>query len=768
MDAVYGCSQAENWQRLTQIAPCGEKGSADAEVVVAHETANWVPRGWDAQPQAPEKVEKVQLDTGPSQSTAPSTSLALEAQEGEESPPQAKEEDEVQQEDSPKEKLSVEVEVEVLDSPQLPPERSSTDLRPKSLGEVSEGVGSGSPQDGQASRCSSSKRPLSMRSLPSQFSSTSKASKNPSKTPTSVGGPKGLELLAGVDFTEVEDTWFTLPLRPLKMSGGTASFYALELSDTYGPGPSPGFASVVKSKSHWIGKDLAHAHDEVVFYETALRERTGRLGALLQFMFEYAGVANCQCAFEDGTVRERPLLVLRNLMDGCKKLRLLDLKIGKETAVSGWKGKSRFGALRQKVIDTLTNSAGQGFRLEGFDCPPDALSSMDPLQDLGGSVLYSSQVVKKCRRLQYQRLKATEIMMHFIDVRDTSPETTELENDATRLHSVEWTEIVLSCILRQLLELQLACYLLDTPQKWIGSSVAVAFDVSRMPSREEVMRNGVRGFIRMNIFDWGRSELNGPSHHVARDKKEQADREKFWGYYKHGVSMLCWEVARTYFHQFCNFRGWSHVRIDLYDFSSHSENRYIGSANVQLETLVKQRVELSFQPPRAHGPPGKSSRRKTLCGFQGRHRVSPGAIVCSCEWRVFPSGSRLLGAYFFTLHRAEGLKPNNTTQAKPCAMAVLTGYLVGKARRVFHGHHRWTQQSKVVPYELNPYWDAVFEIPTLNLANGHALDIFKLTGVDSLQTLIQYLPSPGTRFEKQAFQSWCALFSSSSNDITEL
>mmetsp|Transcript_43211 Transcript_43211/g.78612 ORF Transcript_43211/g.78612 Transcript_43211/m.78612 type:complete len:743 (-) Transcript_43211:115-2343(-) len=739
----YGCVSPDDWHRFVKAGPCAATASGDGEVIVDGGTSTY--KGWPGQP----------TDVASQQSQSRSSSHpAVPTEEQEE---QKAEEEEC-------------VEVQLFDMPKEPSTGSSTSGKPwarsvppplETLDESKEvsSAGTRSPH-ALASKSSGTRERLMMTELSDHYtrlvkrSPSGDQSSNSSNPQSSVVGE---DLLAEMDYTEIDHAAFNMPLQPIKMSGGTAAFYTIELIDAVANGAS---------KRYWIGKDLAHAKDEIVFYETALKERKGRLGALLDFMFEYGGVAKCPVVSDHDKVRERHVLVMRNLMDGTSQLRLLDLKIGRETAVRGWKGKSRFGALRQKVIDTLTNSAGQGFRLEGFDSPPQGLVSMDPLQDLGGSDMYSPQMVKKCRRIQYQRLKASEIMMHFIDVRDATPQPPDCDSESQRLASVEWMEVVMASILRQLMELHLACALLDTPQKWIGSSVALGFDVATLPSREEVKTLGGHGFVRVNIFDWGRSELNCPGEHSERDKKAKEDREKFWDYYQHGVSMLCWEVARTYFHQFCNYRGWTHVRIDVYDFSSQSDKKFIGSCTIKLEEATKERVPITFDPPRRHGNLVKNKKKLFGC-IKTNKKVATGAVIFSCEWRNFPSGSRLLGAWYFTLHAAEGLKPNNTMQAKPCAQAVVTGYLIGKARRVWHGHHRWCQQSKVVQYDENPCWEALFQIPTLNLANGHVLDIFTYAGVDSLQSLTQFLPSPGTRFEKKAFEHWCSLFSSRI-DITEL
>merc|ERR1719401_3244332 len=93
---------------------------------------------------------------------------------------------------------------------------------------------------------------------------------------------------------------------------------------------------------------------------------------------------------------------------------MLDIKIGENTAAPNWQGKSRFAALRQAVIDGFTNSQSEGFRLEGFDGQPPALKSLDPLLDLRGHS--GESLRKKAHRVMLQRMIATEMFMHFLDM----------------------------------------------------------------------------------------------------------------------------------------------------------------------------------------------------------------------------------------------------------------------------------------------------------------------------------------------------------------
>ena len=78
---------------------------------------------------------------------------------------------------------------------------------------------------------------------------------------------------------------------------------------------------------------------------------------------------------------------------------------------------------RQAGMDGLTNSQGEGFRLEGFDGPPPGLESLNPLLDLEalGAQLGAQQICseghrKKAHRMMLQRLFAAEMLMHLFDV----------------------------------------------------------------------------------------------------------------------------------------------------------------------------------------------------------------------------------------------------------------------------------------------------------------------------------------------------------------
>lgn len=171
------------------------------------------------------------------------------------------------------------------------------------------------------------------------------------------------------NFVAVDASLFDTPFKVLGASGGTAAFFQVEYKD----GEWKSDYACVDTKSYWIGKDLARARDEVEFYERAFRLKDRAVAGwdILNYTLPYRGVVRAPT-----TVGEKELLLLRNARDQYKTCRMLDVKIGEVTAIGGWQGKGHFDAYLQQWLDGATNSAGQGFRLEGFDGMPTTMQSL--------------------------------------------------------------------------------------------------------------------------------------------------------------------------------------------------------------------------------------------------------------------------------------------------------------------------------------------------------------------------------------------------------
>jgi len=368
---------------------------------------------------------------------------------------------------------------------------------------------------------------------------------------------------------------------------------------------------------------------------------------------------------------------------------MLDIKIGEKTASAGWQGKSRMAALKQDCLDVLTNSKGEGFRLEGFDGPPPVLRSMDPLLDLLKLHAPKEDVKKKAFRFMLQRMPAAEVFMHLVDVHQEPRDMSEEDLETLRAPT-EAAELVLHEICSRLAKLALACRQCPAPQKWVGSSVALGFEAGGLPGRK-VPEAQVREQVRVNLFDWGRSELNTPESHAELEESEQQDRFTFWRYYVGGIDRLAWEASRCYRHRFGSANGWLKADIVVYDFDSMTDSDFIGQVSLTLRPTEETTAQLTDQE-----------------GWQvrGGWRGQPASLTYRTEWRNFPEGSRLRGAWRVTLRRAQHLPGLDHFLGRSTSdpFAVITAISQD-------GRFRFRQQTCVVERQLDPVWEETFELP---------------------------------------------------------
>lgn len=260
------------------------------------------------------------------------------------------------------------------------------------------------------------------------------------------------------------------------VSGGTAAFFKVTLKEPHPDTGSTGF---------WIAKDLAHAQDEVEFYEIALKRKGLPGWRLMDSLIEYKGVAKMACASEKdkkGNGKElgtKELLIMRNLFDGKKKLRLLDIKIGEVTADANWRGKSKYAAYKQSILDAQTNSSREGYRMEGFDGAPAQLMTFDPSAE--SSVAGTLFSARKSKRFQYQNMPAKRFLSWFLDTRELTGDAAY--NPDTHASPCEYSEVVLRSLATSLAQLCRGLRELPVPQKWLGSSVALLFEAGKLPER---------------------------------------------------------------------------------------------------------------------------------------------------------------------------------------------------------------------------------------------------------------------------------------------
>lgn len=333
---------------------------------------------------------------------------------------------------------------------------------------------------------------------------------------------------------------FEEPCVPVAMSGGTAAFYRVR----YKAGREPVGAHGVE---HYVGKDLAHATDEIGFYGK-LREIINRdptWGFFGEMAMECPGVAKLKCKNpkDPSKDHERDVLLLENLRNGFDQLRLLDVKMGSETSAPNWKGKSRLHHWKNARVDVRTNSLTEGFRLEGMELPPRSLQ--ERIEAVGGGSSGSMRArvfgIKAAKRFTMQRLRATDFLAAWLDVGALGA------GAELHAHGALWSAYT------GVGQLLLALLDLPTPQQWIGSSLAMGMEIGKLSKDPRIV---------LKVFDWGRAELTDVDDYRALSIAERQDRIRYWKHYVRAVARLYWELSRISAHRCC-CRAWTAFIFEL-------------------------------------------------------------------------------------------------------------------------------------------------------------------------------------------------------------
>jgi len=530
--------------------------------------------------------------------------------------------------------------------------------------------------------------------------------------------------------TLVDPMLFESPVERLDVSGGTAPFFKLIRKFN-----SP---QDIRSKTHYIGKDLSRSTNELKFYEQVKKakqlsrytntmnnkEQTKETGELVSYILDYGGLLKIT---ERTTNQEVELLVLKNLHDNMSCLRLLDLKLGQKTACANWFGKSRSHAMKQTLLEGWTISYKEGYRLEGFEGMPISLHSRDPLVDFRHSKKESqdtklkSKLEKKARRLMLQCLSGQDILLHFLAIQDKQ-NTPSMKG---KMSSVEYTELIFHEIVKRISRLSVICRNQPVPQKWIGSSFALGYDCLHLPlvPQTNVEESSIRSHVICTLFDWGKSEWNTLEQEATRSHEDHNDQAQYWKYYTGGVDRLAYEVAYLYHHRFCNTTRWEKVEITLMDFDSPSINDFIGRVVIPIKKTTKKTVKLSRN---------KNSREVTLSKSSKSLRksiyltYSLQYVEYTCESDIFKFSHkalksqysypkktwhrRLKGSWKFTIHEAENLpsidpklNPSGRPKNDPyCVIIVMSSKTEGRSFR---------QLTSTKQNVANPRWDETFDFP---------------------------------------------------------
>ncbi|CAK9035933.1 unnamed protein product [Durusdinium trenchii] len=422
---------------------------------------------------------------------------------------------------------------------------------------------------------------------------------------------QGLEDIPAEDFEE--------PCEALGTSGGTAAFYRLRYRSDRAPNGVP--------LDFFIGKDLAHASDEVEFY-AKLRWAVQTSDAWRRFgqrAMSCPGVARLECVNPKTQERSRrAILLLENLRQGFSQMRLLDLKMGAETSVACWKGKSRLNAWKNSLVDQRTNSACEGFRLEGIEGPPEGLEERmrQVMEGVASSKYVSPKVIK---RFTLQRLRAAEILEFWLDVSHLGAGGA-LHAQRAALRAFEDVGSLLQAVLG-----------LEVPQQWIGSSVALAVEMGALQAEPKVA---------VKVFDWGRAELNTVTEFAYLQPPEKESRAHYWKQYLRALGRLYWELGRVVLHRCCSW-AWSVLVLELRSLSPTLLRAALLGEQASTARSVTHCMGLLQMDPRGGagevslpllGRPEQGSSRESstfgLVGMLRMHVHAPVEGVGTCQVRI--------------------------------------------------------------------------------------------------------------------------------------
>eukprot|EP00931_Biecheleriopsis_adriatica_P122424 TRINITY_DN97414_c0_g1_i1.p1 TRINITY_DN97414_c0_g1~~TRINITY_DN97414_c0_g1_i1.p1 ORF type:complete len:587 (-),score=134.20 TRINITY_DN97414_c0_g1_i1:16-1776(-) len=339
---------------------------------------------------------------------------------------------------------------------------------------------------------------------------------------------------------EVPASLFQEPCEALCTSGGTAAFFLVRYrkdADPLGP-----------DAEDLVGKDLAHASDEVDFYSKLRKTSQDKEWAVFgNQALACLGITRLQCIIPKLEAAEpRTLLLLENLRGGFQQMRLLDIKLGAETSVAGWKKKSRLNALKNSCVDSRTNSAVEGFRLEGIEAAPKAL------EERLGAIIEAKMssptkriaTPKAIARFTLQRLRGSELLEAMFDASHLG-HGSELHAQAAIWSSLEQVCSLLGAVVK-----------IPTPQQWIGSSVALAVEVGKCSEEPRTL---------VKVFDWGRSELTTAAEYAVLEQEVKLTRMRYWRQYVRALGRLCWEFSRLALHRCCA-PAWTALVVELQTF----------------------------------------------------------------------------------------------------------------------------------------------------------------------------------------------------------
>lgn len=353
-----------------------------------------------------------------------------------------------------------------------------------------------------------------------------------------------------LSFSQANNGVFEEPVSTINRSGGSAELVLIRNIQKSGLGPI--------HDPEYIGKQIRSSHHEADFYQKRYQIcQSGETWEVFDFMLQYIGVFKLTSCVNH-KLEKRDYLVMENLLSGMKEPRVMDIKLGRFTADTNWRGKSRWAAWRNRRIDKLTNSIKEGYRMEGMDNPPSSLISKT----------VCIQEWKRTRRFLYQGLTAAEFLEFFFDFDDSS----NSENESSV--PCFWMSTVLHLdLIKQLCSLVRAIRKVKIPQKWVGSSLVVYFDKAKVSGNAESDSSDT--MLRIKLLDWGRSELLTSVEFNKLSPTQRENRANFWWLYIDSLSRLLYEATRLYYVRYVQVIS-NLYYLDVFDHDLLNSDDFIG------------------------------------------------------------------------------------------------------------------------------------------------------------------------------------------------
>jgi len=518
-------------------------------------------------------------------------------------------------------------------------------------------------------------------------------------------------------FTRVDNSYFESPIERFVVSDEPTSYFALKLTNE---GTEHFETNGTISQTYFFGKEFIK--NEVEFYEQTLAIKKKKenentiddegMSELLEYTYAYVGIVTLQ-EDVDGSLKDRELLVLKNLHDSCTKPRLLEFKTIKSGEV--------------------------GIHLDKFYEQPQALLSRDPKHDFKitqRSKKKKSKANSKAQIKTFHKMSLSDVIMYYIDIHEKSEvdseisEISQVSSEVSEVSEVSLTledletdkfsrsevaEIVLLETVRKLGNLLSACHR-ASPQEWQGSSIGIGYDSGNTPLRSASSKQIIRSNVIVSIFDWGESKLRSKEEFQNLPEKEKGNLKKNWDLYKGGIDTLIFHVAKRYHNQFSNIHTWNEITVRVMDYDSHTDDDFMGQVTIPLP-------KPPTNDPGAIVWPLKNKQNKD---------DKRGSIALDISWRDAPETSKFKGSWHVTIDKASKLKIKDMISSDPYCLVIASS----KGKDGETGYLEFQQQTKVVIKSLNPVFGETLEIPVVRKG-------FKLTNklseslcleIDPLQT----------------------------------